>query len=200
MARRQLVTIGDLTAARPLGRTRQRRQAMIGLVQGPYGMGAATSATAGEALQDAAMALLNKFDAQGVTPMGTADATVGDFQTAWNADPANASDQLADDSDYGPLTQGALNAIVGVAPAVNYGGNITPGPSPTPGTTPATTGGSSHLGLWLLLAAAGVGAYLLMRKKRRSGGGRRRAAPTIEVRTNPRRRIKGRRRNAELIP
>src|ERR1700690_2755137 len=112
MARRQLVTIGDLTAARPLGRTRQRRQAMIGLVDDLH-MGAATSTTAGEALQTAALALLNKFDAGGVTPMTTADADVGAFQDAWNADPANASDQLAVDSEYGPLTQGALAAIVG---------------------------------------------------------------------------------------
>ncbi len=191
MARRQLVTIGDLRA-QPLTRTRQRRQAM-GL--GWYDMGSATSSTAGAPLMAASAALLAQTDAQGAPPETTDDPLTRAFQEAWNADPTNADDQLTVDGEYGPLTFGAQNTITGgVATPVN--GGASPATPTAPGTTPATVGGESAL-FWLLLAAAGVGAYFLMRKK---GGGRRRArrsGSTVEIHTNPSRR---RRRNDELIP
>jgi hypothetical protein len=196
---RQLVTIGDLASATPLRRTRVRRQRMMGMIQ------SADATTGGEALQGAALDLLNHFDSAGVTPESTQDALVGAFQLAWNQDPANASDQLVPDSKYGPLTKGALDAMTGgIAPAVNGGPAPAPSPAPpspvkpSPAVGPAAPASEgSELAIWLLVAAALVGGYLLLRKKKRGGGGsRRRSSPLVEVRSNPRRR----RRNAELIP
>jgi hypothetical protein len=167
------------------------------------GLGSATAATGGAALQDAALALLNHFDANGVTPEETQDAIVGAFQLAWNQDPANTGDQLVPDSKYGPLTKGALDAMTGgIAPLVNAppspGPAPSPAPSPAPGPSPApiVPAASSHeMGVFLLLAAVAIGAYLLLRKKKgRRSGGSRRSSPLVEVRSNPRRR-----RNAELI-
>ena len=166
---RTLTTIGDLSFGQPLGRTRQRRRSMqLGAVT----MGSATATTGGAALQDASLSLLNKFEAGGVTPESTVDADVTAFQNAWNADPANAGDQLVADGKYGPLTFGALNAMTGgIAPIVNGGA----APTPATPTAPVAPASESHLALWLLLAAAAIGAYFLMRKKRRSGSHRRSA-------------------------
>ena len=155
-------------------------------------IGAATSQTAGDALQNAALALLNKFDNLGVTPMATADADVGNFQTAWNADPANHSDQLGFDSQYGPLTQGALAAIVGgVAPPVNYGGQLV---IPPPGTPTAPGSGESAIP-WLLVAGAAVAAYFLFFRKKKTVHHHRSPGTAVEIKTNPRRRSRGRSRS-----
>lgn len=192
---RQLVTIGDLASATPLRRTRVRRQRMLGMI------GSADATTGGEALQGAALDLLNHFDSAGVTPENTQDALVGAFQLAWNQDPANASDQLKRDSKYGPLTKGALDAMTGgIAPMVNGGPAPSPAPPvpvrPSPAIVPAASSDSSEIWLLVLLAAL-VGGYFWLRKKKRSSGGRRRrSSPLVEVRSNPRRH----RRNAELIP
>jgi hypothetical protein len=192
---RTLTTIGDLSFGQPLGRTRQRRRAMQ---LGSVTMGSATATTGGDALQTASLALLNAFEASGVTPESTVDGNVSAFQAAWNADPANSGDQLVADGKYGPLTYGALNAMVGgIAPLVN--GGPAPVPAPTPAVPTAPGASSSHLTMWLLLAAAAIAAYMLLRKKKKGGGGRRRSAPLVEVRSNPR-RLPARRRNAELIP
>jgi hypothetical protein len=199
MPGRRLVTIGDLRAS-PIYRTSLRRSRAVRGVeighvdQQRYAeryMGAATSITAGSALQDAALALLNKFDASGVTPMSTADPVVGNFQTAWNADPANVSEQLSLNSDYDPLTQGALTAIVGgVAPPVNYGGQLV---IPPPGTTPAAPSELDKALPWLLVAAAAAGAYFLFFRKRKTVHHHRAPGTAVEIKTNPRR---PRRRNA----
>lgn len=211
MPARHLVTIGDLRAS-PLSRTNARRSRAVRGVEKGIGhvdafryhersdMGAATSATAGGPLQDAALALLNKFDASGVTPMSQADPTVGDFQSTWNADPANAGDQLTVDSSYGPLTSGALAAIVGgVAPAVNYGGsaNVIPPPGVV---TPASSSTESEVLPWLLIGAAAVGAYFLFVRKRKTVHHRHTPGTAVEIKTNPRRRrSRPRRRNDMLI-
>jgi hypothetical protein len=207
---RELVTIGDLYA-RPLTRDRMRRQRSMGRFSGPSGWDigqtnpgfapGADSSSAGQELQDAAIALLNYLDANGVPSEHVRDANVLAFQTSWNADPANgaASAKLSLDGGYGTNTRDALAAMVGsVAPPVNTGGAPAPSPSPAPPSphpspapiVPAAAGGS-HLGLWLLLGAVALGGWLLMRKKKRGGGGHGRAL--VEVRSNPRRR---RRRNA----
>jgi hypothetical protein len=191
---RQLVTIGDLRAARPLTRDRLRRQART--------LGSATASTGSEALQDAALAFINALDVGGVPLESTVDPNVRAFQQAWNADPANAGDQLAVDGKYGPLTQGALNVMTGVAPPVNYGGAPpAPAPSPTPPgvlVTPAGGGGESTA-FWLALAAVAVGGYLIFFRKRKKGATHHHHGTTLEVKSNPRRRLP-RRRNAELIP
>lgn len=190
---RSLLTIGDLPGltGQPLRRQGIRRRLMT--------MGSADSTTAGSALQDASLTLLNYLEASGVPPESAVDENVQAYQQAWNADPANTGDQLVVDGKYGPLTQGTLNAMTGgIAPAVNGGPAPVPAPpKPAPGTiTPAATTGS-HAGLILLLIAAGVGAWLLLRKKK--GSVRHvHTGPSISVRSNPRRRA--RRRNPELIP
>jgi LPXTG-motif cell wall-anchored protein len=187
MPARQLVTIGSLRAT-PLRRTRARRMGHVD----PFrfreaGMGSATAATAGVDLQDAAVALLNYLEANGVPSEHVNDPQVYAYQQKWNADPANVADQLGLDGGYGPLTQGTLNVLTGgIAPLVNTG---PPGTVPAvvpPGTiTPA--GGSSDW-TWLLIAAAVAGgAYLLFRKKKKSGGTHHHGS-VIEVKTNPRRR------------
>jgi hypothetical protein len=199
MPARTLTTIGDLTAAAPLTRIRNRRVRMNPGRSTSVTLGSATAATGGGPLQDASLALLNAFDTAGVTPESVPDGNVTAFQQAWNADPANTGDQLVVDGKYGPLTKGALDAMVGgIAPQVN--GGIAPGPIPHPSPTPGApvVASSSHLAFWLLIAAAAIGGYLLFRKKKRGGGGHRRSAPLVEVRSNPRRLP--RRRNAQLIP
>lgn len=164
-------------------------------------MGSATPATAGDALTSAAATLLNYLDTNGVPSEHQTDAQVGAYQQAWNADPANANDQLVVDQEYGPLTQGTLDVMTGgIAPAVNTGpAGTTPTPTPTPvvPVTPGTTTNSSEVGFWLLLAAVGVGAYLLLRKKKGRSVHHHHAGTSIELRSNPRRR---RRNGAELIP
>jgi len=203
---RELVTIGDLYA-RPLSRDRMRRRQAMGRFSGPSGWDigqtnpsfapGADSSSGGQELQDAAIALLDYLDANGVPSEHTSDPNVLAFQTAWNADPANgaASAKLSADGDYGANTHDALAAMVGaVAPPVNTGAGPAPGPAPAPGPSPApivpastTTG--SHLGLFLLLGAVALGGWLLMRKKKRGGGGGHRSSrPLVEVRQNPRRR------------
>lgn len=160
----------------------------------------ATPETAGDALSTAAVDLLNYLEVNGVPSEHISDPQVLAYQRAWNADPANASDKLATDGGYGPLTQGTLNVLTGgIAPHVNTG----PGPAPSPAPAPITpkpaapiapTSSGGHLGLFLLLGAAGLAAYLLFRKKRKGGGGHHRSHPVLEVRTNPR----GRRRRNPL--
>jgi LPXTG-motif cell wall-anchored protein len=206
MPPRTLTTIGDLTMGQPLTRTRNRRMAMNPGRSTRVTLGSATADTGGDALQTASLDLLNKFDSSGVTPESVGDPVVLAFQKQWNADPLNQGDQLVQDAKYGPLTKGALDAMVGgIAPPVN--GGIAPAPAPpapaphvTPGPAPLVkpaAGGTSHLALFLLIAAAAIGGYLLLRKKRRGGGGHRRSAPIVEVRSNPRRR---RRNSSALIP
>lgn len=196
---RELVTIGGLRA-QPLGRARDRRRAILGL----QSMGSATADTAGSALQSAAADLLNYLDANGVPSEHEANAQVGIYQRAWNADPANATDQLVVDEGYGPLTQGTLNVLTGgIAPAVNTGppGTTPPRPAPVTPVTPspvAPSSGESEVGFWILLAAVGVGAYFLLRKKKgKTVHHHHPASAAIELRSNPRRR---RRNGAELIP
>lgn len=210
---RDLVTIGDLYAARPLSRDRARRRSALGRLSRPSGWSigqtnpnfapGADSSSGGQELQQAAIDLLDYLDANGVPSEHASDQHVEDFQIVWNADPANgaASAKLATDGDYGQNTHDALAAMVGaVAPPVNTGAappspSPAPAPSPSPGPSPApivpahTTTTTSHLGLLLLLGALGVGAWLLMRKKKRArGGGSRHSSPLVEVRSNPRRR------------
>lgn len=203
---RELVTIGDLYA-RPLSRDRARRRATLGRLSHPSGWDigqtnpsfqpGADSSNAGQALQDAAIALLNYLDTNGVPSEHVRDANVLSFQTIWNADPANASPRakLSLDGGYGPNVHDALDALVGgIAPAENTGGGPAPAPSPAPTppaphpapVVPASTG-SSHVGLFLLLGAVAISGWLLFRKRKRSAG-----HALVEVRSNPRRR---RRRN-----
>jgi hypothetical protein len=133
----------------------------------PRTLGVATSSTAGSDLQNAATTLLNYLDSNGVPPETTTDSNVAAFQSAWNADPANSTDQLAVDSEYGPLTFGALAAIVGnVAPPVNYGGTPT---APTPGGQPvANASGVGPLPyiIGAVVVAGALAAYTYSRKGR----------------------------------
>ena len=130
-------------------------------------VGAATSATAGADLQSAGTTLLNYLDTNGVPPETTTDSNVAAFQSAWNADPANATDQLVVDSEYGPLTFGALSAIVGdVAPPVNYGGTPT---APTPGGQPVVYSngvGALPYIIGAVVVAGALAAYTYSRKGR----------------------------------
>jgi hypothetical protein len=200
MPQRELVTIGDLRTVGPAVRSRARRLSYLNVVP-MRGIGqtnlsfvpGANSTTGGSELQDAGVALLNYLDSNGVPSEHTNDPNVVAFQTAWNADPANAGSnhQLSVDGGYGPNVHDALAAMVGaVAPPVNTG--TAPVPSTPGGTSPATPGapplplqasaaGGGSLLLWLAIAAAG--AYLVF-------GGKKRTTSVI-VRKNPRR---GRRR------
>jgi LPXTG-motif cell wall-anchored protein len=152
------------------------------------GMGSATSATAGGALQDAAAALLNYLDTHGVPSEHDSDPQVLAYQRVWNADPANASDPLGLDGGYGPLTQGTLNVLTGgIAPAVNTGQGPAPSPAP-PGVLVVPASGGSDMG-WLLIAGgAGLLAYLLFFRKKKHHGHHARPGALVEVKTNPRRR------------
>jgi LPXTG-motif cell wall-anchored protein len=191
MPARTLVTIGDLRA-QPLRRTRTRR---LGHVD-PFryrersGMGSATPATGGAALQDATATLLNYLEMNGAPSEHVSDPQVLAYQKVWNADPANASDQLSPDGGYGPLTQGTLDVMTGgIAPAVNTGQGPAPSPSPMPppGVLVVPASGGSDMG-WLLIAGgAGLLAYLLFFRKKKHGHHARPGA-LVEVKTNPRRR------------
>lgn len=156
-----------------------------------FSIGSATTDTAGSALTDAAYALLNHFDVNGVTPEHTQDPVVGAFQLAWNADPANAGDQLTHDEQYGPLTKGALAAIVGnVAQNVNAGPTPKPAPAPSPAPpvptpSPSTSGGDVFP--WLLVGGAAVAAYFLFFRKKKKTHHHHAPGTTIELRRNPRR-------------
>ncbi len=157
-----------------------------------FDIGSANSDTAGSDLQDAAMALLNHFDTNGVTPESTPDAFVTDFQMRWNEDPANKGDQLVVDGKYGPLTYGAQRAMVGnVAQPVNGGASpaVNP-PAPAPPVTPPASG-SSELP-WLLLLAVAGGAYFLFFRKKKSTHHHAHHGSLVEIKSNPRRRARSR--------
>lgn len=102
----------------------------------------------GDALANAAVAMLNDFEQNGVPSEHVSDSFVVAFQQAWNADPlgqANGENgQLQVDGGYGPNSHDALASIAGSAPAVNTGGGGTPvplsgqtteEPEPTPDAT-----------------------------------------------------------------
>lgn len=210
---RELVTIGDLYAARPLSRDRMRRRATLGRLSRPSGWDigqtnpnfapGADASTGGQELQQAAVDLLDYLDTNGVPSEHITDQHVEDFQIVWNRDPANgaASAKLSVDGGYGPNVHDALNAMVGgIAPAVNTGGTPAPSPSPAPAPSPAprpapspapivpAAGGESHVGLLLLLGALAVGGWLLLRRKKRRSGGSRSSRPLVVVKNPGRRR------------
>jgi hypothetical protein len=212
---RELMTIGDLGAARPAARSRARRRMTMGFVDAigvtnPNFL-APTNAQMGIANQpllDAADALAAYFATHGVPSEHTSDPQVLAFQQAWNDDPVSginaAASQLSDDGAYGPNTRAALNAfgLYQDFPVNSGAGPAPPPPAPAPSpspplvvprpVTPATTEGKSALPLLLVLGAVGLGAWLLFfRKKKRGGGGSRHTRALITVK-NPR---GGRRRN-----
>jgi hypothetical protein len=168
---RELRTIGLLD--RSTSRYTRRMRGMAGTLAS-FSVPADGSA-AGDALQNAAIVLLNFLD-QGVPSMHQASAEVLAFQQAYNADPITAAtSKLSLDSAYGPNTQAALNVLVGgVAPAPNDAppapGGVTVLPTiVVPGTVapskPASSGGDT--GMLLLLAGGGLlAAWLLLRKKK----------------------------------
>ncbi|HTA17770.1 MAG TPA: hypothetical protein VK989_00675 [Polyangia bacterium] len=90
---------------------------------------------------DAAAALLNFFDTNGVPSEHVQSAPVGAFQTAYNADPISQvpDGQLNVDQEYGPNTFAALSAVVGdIAPPVNPNAGPPPAGQTTPQPMPAT--------------------------------------------------------------
>jgi len=85
---------------------------------------------------------------------------VVDFQNAWNAE--NPDDQLVVDGKYGPLTQGALQNVMGATPvpANCFGGQgaIAPQNTPQNQTVEKQTTGSNPLP-WLIGGAIVVTAF-----------------------------------------
>lgn len=84
----------------------------------------------GDALANAAVAMLSDFENNGVPSEHISAPSVVAYQTAWNADPlgqANgANGQLQVDGGYGPNVAAALASIDGgTAPPVNSGGSGT---------------------------------------------------------------------------
>jgi hypothetical protein len=197
---RELVTIGDLRTVGPAVRSRANRLRYLNVIP-MRGMGStnpsfvpgANSDTGGAELQDAGIALLNYLDTNGVPSEHVSDPNVVAFQTAWNADAANAGNnqKLSVDGGYGPNVHDALAAMVGaVAPPVNTGN--APVPSQPGGTTPATPGapplplaqaGMGGGGVLLFLALALAGGFVLFGSKKQR--------TSVTVRRNPRRRRRG---------
>ena len=107
----------------------------------------------GQALADAANAVLIEFAASGVPSEHVNDAKVLAFQTAWNANPIGqlngGNSQLSVDGSYGANTHDALASLTAGAgaPAVNAAAaGTTPVPTPAapalipvPAPTPAAT-------------------------------------------------------------
>lgn len=94
----------------------------------------------GDALANAAVALVTQFQASGVPSEHVSSPIVVAFQNAWNADPLGqvngANGQLGVDGGYGPNVHDAIASIAGgTAPAVN----TAPAPSGGGGVTPTTT-------------------------------------------------------------
>ena len=129
----------------------------------------------GQALADAAVALLSYFSSNGVpSEHGGAGGAVSAFQSAWNADPlssVNANGKLSVDDAYGPNSYAALNSISGgSAPPVNTA-PASGGSAPAPGSTTTTTtttsttnnlfAGMPVWAKWLVGAAAVGGAYVV---------------------------------------
>ena len=145
----------------------------------------------GDALANAANALLIYMNSNGVPPESSYNAQVAAFQTAWNADPLGqvngTNGTLQVDGGYGPNVQAALSSLSGgQSPAVNTSssGNVA---SDVP--LASVAGGSSIPWGYIAIAAAlGLAAYLYVHRRRKGSGARRRSGSTVEVRSNPRRR------------
>jgi LPXTG-motif cell wall-anchored protein len=207
---RELVTIGDLHAARPAARSRARRRSMgyveLGVTNPNFvaPTSAQVSASAGQPLINAAAALAAYMATSGTPSEHVSDPTVLAFQQAWNADPVSqingSSSQLSDDGGYGPNTQAALASFGAYAvPAVNSGAApvVTPptpspplpSPAPGPAPSPAAGGSSDLLPLLGLGAAVAFGVWLLFFRKKKRGSRRAPAHSTsLVLRSNPRRR------------
>jgi hypothetical protein len=212
---RELHTIGSL--ASPLNRQRQRRASVTQLYRmgdtnpsfTPPSAAQLAANPPGEALANAAVALLAYFNSAGVpSEHSTAGGNVSAFQAQWNADPISqtngSNSQLSVDDAYGPNTHDALAVIAGSAPAVNTGPAQTPtnplvNPTPAPIVPGATTGGIPWAEI-LLIAAIGGGVWFLVFKKKRSKSVHHRAPTTaIEVRSNPRKRSRARRSSGAIV-
>jgi LPXTG-motif cell wall-anchored protein len=211
---RELVTIGDLHAARPAARSRARRRSMgfveMGVTNPNFVAPSDAQMSAsppGSALVNAASALAAYMATSGTPSEHVNDPMVLAFQQAWNADPVSnlngASSQLSDDGGYGPNTQAALSAFGAYAvPAVNSGASpvvTPPSPSPVapvvPGTSPAapsTAAKSDLLPILAIVGVAGLAAWLLFFRKKKRGSSRRSSSTSmVLVKSNPRRRSRG---------
>src|SRR4051812_7887467 len=180
---RELFTIGDLTRATPLARSRRRRRRTLGYVD--IGAAADSSAIDYSAPQyDAAVTFLNYLDSAGTPNEHVFNQETATFQAAVG---------VKVDGSYGPDTKAELDHWTGgLAHEVDSSTPPGPGPSPSPGPSPLVLPakpGEGHMGTILLFGGLAVGAwFLFFRKKKRSSG------HTVEVRSNPRRRRAARRR------
>lgn len=188
---RELVTIGDLGSFRtatPLGRSRGRRvQVLQGIgatIVGWSPPAAVNMNSVGVPLQNAAIALQNYLDANGIPNEATDDPNVAAFQQAWNADGVAGVSPIDVDGGYGPNTTAALNALTGQAAPPGGGGIVPVTPAPVvPGSTPASGAGFPWGAAILVGGILAGGYFFFLRKKKRTSF-------SVTTHANPRRRGK----------
>ena len=158
MARRTHITIGSLHGT--TNRLRARRLASVhplflGATNPNFIAPSAADVTANpisDNLSNAAYALQNYLDGNGIPSEHDSVQVVGAFQAQWNADAISnshgASSKLSVDAGYGDNTAAALDLITGEAPRPNYGpaGSVLTGSAVQPfSTKPAPGPGPPHV-------------------------------------------------------
>jgi hypothetical protein len=137
----------------------------------------------GQAVSDAAVAMLTYFQNNGTPYEGTEVTVTGTFQAAYNAEAAvtglgDSNALLSVDEKYGPNTHDALQSIITAggssasAPAVNTtapGGGTAPAPTPTPTTAPTDYTIPIVVGSVAAGAALIGGSWWLATQRTRSG-------------------------------